>query len=103
MNTEALLQSILDQLRSPRPSPTLGLSSPPKPRFIYANRQYPDCLWYFWNNSKNQHEPIELTALTGYIEKIDIEEKSFRGRSEPKLNLTLRADRLYTIQAGLDT
>jgi hypothetical protein len=106
MNTETLLQAILDELRAARSNAAavpLGFSSPPKPRFIYANRQYNDCLWYFWNGARNEHEPIESTAITGWVEKLEIEEKEFRGRTEAKVNLTLRADRPYVIQAGLDT
>lgn len=106
MNTESLLQAILDELRAARSAPpavALGFSSPPKPRFVYANRQYNDCLWYFWNSAKNEHEPIESTALTGWVEKLEIEDKEFRGRTESKINLTLRADRHYIIQAGFDT
>ncbi len=106
MNTEQLLQAILDELKASRnaaPAVTPGFSTPPRPRFIYANRQYSNCLWYFWNSAKNEHEPIESTALTGWVEKLEIEEKEFRGRTETKVNLTLRADRLYTIQAGFET
>jgi hypothetical protein len=106
MTQESLLQAILDELKAARHAPpavALGFSSPPKPRFIYANRQYNNCLWYFWNSAKNEHEPIEATALTGYIEKLEIEEKEFRGRTESKVNLTLRADKTYIIQAGFDT
>ena len=106
MNQENLLQSILDELKAARhalPAVPLGFSSPPKPRFIYANRQYNNCLWYFWNGAKNEHEPIDATALTGYVEKLEIEEKEFRGRTESKVNLTLRADKTYIIQAGFDT
>jgi hypothetical protein len=101
MNTEELLQAILDELRSSRQP--LGFGHPPKPRYIYANRQYSDCLWYFWNGAKNEHEPIAHTALTGTIEKLEIEEKEFRGKPDPKVNLHIRADRAYIIQAGFDT
>jgi len=106
MNTETLLQAILDEIKAARSAPPpvpLGLSSPPKPRFIYANRQYANCLWYFWNSAKNEHEPIEATAITGWVEKLEIEEKEFRGRTEAKINLTVRAERLYVIQAGFET
>jgi len=106
MNSEPLLQAILDELKATRaahaPVP-LGFGAPPKPRFIYANRQYSNCLWYFWNNAKNEHEPIEQTALTGWIEKLEIESKEFRGRTETKVNLSMRADRPYIIQAGFET
>jgi hypothetical protein len=106
MNTDALLQAILDELKASRSSqnkPPLGFGHPPKPRYIYANRQYSDCLWYFWNGAKNEHEPIEATALTGWVEKLEIEEKEFRGKPDPKVNLSIRADRPYVIQAGFDT
>jgi hypothetical protein len=104
MNTEELLQAILEELRADRRAPvTLGFGHPPKPRYIYANRQYPDCLWYFWNGGKNEHEPIAHHAVTGTIEKLEIETKEFRGKPDPKVNLTIRADRTYIIQAGFDT
>ena len=105
MNTDTILQAILEELRATRNAPpavTLGFFPPPKARFIYANRQH-NCLWYFWNSAKNEHEPIETTALTGWVEKMELEEKEFRGRTETKVNLTVRADRLYVIQAGFET
>ena len=98
---EAILQQILDEMRLAR-SP-LGFGHPPKPRYIYANRQYNDCLWYFWNGAKNEHEPILTNALTGVLEKLEIEQKEFRGKPDCKVNLTVMADRRYIIQAGLET
>jgi hypothetical protein len=101
MDASELLKAILDELRSARQP--LGFSHPPKPRYIYANRQYSDCLWYFWNGINNHHEPIEYHALTGIIEKLEIEEKEFRGKPDLKLNLHMRADRYYVIQSGYET
>jgi hypothetical protein len=43
------------------------------------------------------------TALTGYIEKIAIEEAEFRKKTALKLNIHIRSDRNYVIQCGLDT
>ncbi len=101
---EQLLQQILEELqRANRPSIPLGFGYPPKPRYIYANRQYPDCNWYFWNGAENKHEPISQNALTGTIEKLEIETKAFRGKPDPKMNLHIRADLPYVIQAGLET
>lgn len=108
MDSNQLLQAILDELRSSKQ--TLGFSHPPKPRYIYANRQYSDCLWYFWNGAKSEHEPIEYHALTGIIEKLEVEEKEFRGKPDYKVNLHVRAGasltegaRAYVIQSGYDT
>lgn len=97
-----ILQEILDQLKSQSNS-DLGFCNPPKVRYIYANRQYPDCLWYFWNGAKNLHEPIVPLGITGIIEKLEIEEKEYRGKPDPKVNMHIRADRPYVIQSGLDT
>jgi hypothetical protein len=102
LNFATILLEILNELKAQRPI-ALGFSHPPKARYIYANRQYPDCLWYFWNGAKNSHEPIEYHALTGTIEKLEIEEKEFRGKPDPKVNLHIRADRPYVIQSGIDT
>ncbi len=100
-SSDQILLEILNELKAQRQP--LGFSHPPKARYIYANRQYPDCLWYFWNGAKNIHEPIEHQALTGVIEKLEIEEKEFRGKPDPKVNLHIRTDRPYVIQSGIDT
>jgi hypothetical protein len=98
--TEQLLTAILSELRR---GPALGFGHPPSPRYIYANRQYSDCLWYFWNGEKKEHEPISHHALTGVIEKLEVETKEYKGKPDVKLNLHLRADRRYVIQAGFET
>jgi hypothetical protein len=100
---ELLLQEILDELRSGKASILLGFGEAPKTRYIYANRQYPDCLWYFWDGASNKHEPIGSSAITGIIEKVEIEDKEFRGKKDPKFNVHIRADRSYVIQSGVDT
>ncbi len=73
LDSNYLLQEILAQLRISNQS--LGFGHSPKPRYIYANRKYPDTLWYFWNTAKDEHELIEFNALTGMIERLEIEEK----------------------------
>jgi hypothetical protein len=81
----------------------LGFGPSPRPRYIYLNRQYPDCLWYFWKGAENTYEPIAHESITGYLTKIEIETKDFRGKPDPKLNLWMRCDRAYKIQVGMDT
>lgn len=102
LDSSQLLQAILDELRTS--NQLLGFGHSPKPRYIYANRKYPDALWYFWNSAKDEHEPIEFNALTGIIERLEIdEEKEYKGKPEHKVKLHIRADRNYVIQAGIET
>jgi hypothetical protein len=81
----------------------LGFGPSPRPQKIYLNRQYPDCLWYFWDHAGNKPQPIAHGSLTGYLTKIEIQTKEFRGKEEPKINLHLRCDRAYKIQIGFET
>jgi hypothetical protein len=81
----------------------LGFGPSPRPRTIYINRQYPECLWYFWNGAKSIHEPIEHGSITAYLTKIELTEKEFRGKPDTKIDLHLKADRAYKIQVGIDT
>lgn len=99
--SDVYLQAILEELRSSKQQ--LGFGHPPKARYIYANRQYPECLWYFWDGAKKEHEPIAFHALTGIVERLEIEEKEFRGKADNKVNLHVRAERNYVIQSGLET
>lgn len=103
MSEIELLNEILQELRIQYQPSVLGFGNPPKTRYIYANRQYPDCLWYFWDGGKNTHEPIGHHAITGVIEKIEVEDKEFRGKPDPKLNIHMKSDRSYVIQSGLET
>ncbi len=101
---EQLLKSILEELqKANRPSIALGFGHPPRPAYIYANRTHPPYLWYTWDHGANEPVEIPYHAVTGTIEKLEIETKEFRGKSEPKVNLSIRADRLYIIQAGIET
>jgi hypothetical protein len=102
-STEALLAQILAQLKESKPSVKLGFGPSPKARYIYANRQYPDCLWYFWDGGTKEYEAISDNAITGTVTKVEIETKEYKGKPAVKLNITLQADRAYVIQAGFDT
>lgn len=100
-DTNGLLQAILGELRDFKERQLLGFA--PNPRYIYANRRYDNCLWYFWNGARGEHEPIESNALTGIVDRLVIDEKTFKGKVERKLNLHVDADRHYVIQTGFKT
>lgn len=103
---EHLLKQILATLKSIESksgSSDLGFRASARPIYIYANRQYEDCLWYFWDGVRNTYEPIQLTAIKGYIEKIELSDKIFRKKPEQKVHVHFRADRHYIIEFGLTT
>ncbi len=100
-DSNAYLQAILQELQASKQQ--LGFGHSPRPRYLYANRQYPDCLWYFWDGAKKEHEPILFQALTGIVEKLEIDQKEYKGKPEFKANLHIKADRNYVIQSGLET
>jgi hypothetical protein len=81
----------------------LGFGPSPRPQYIYLNRQYPPSLWYFWSHITNNPIPIDHGALTGVLTKVEINFKEFRGKSDPKIELSMRCDRYYKIQIGLNT
>ncbi|PSB31378.1 hypothetical protein [Chlorogloea sp. CCALA 695] len=95
------LKGILEELQASKQQ--IGFGHPPKPRYIYTNRQYPECLWYFWDGENKRHEPILFNALTGIIEKLETEEKEYKGKRSLKINLHIRAERNYAIQTGIET
>ena len=39
------LKGILQELQASKQQ--LGFGHSPRPRYIYVNRQYPECVWYF--------------------------------------------------------
>jgi hypothetical protein len=82
----------------------LGFGPSPRPKKIYLNRQYPDCLWYFWDFEANKHIPIAHESITGYLTKVEIDTKEFKGKENQKINLSLNCGRMkYILVVGLDT
>lgn len=100
-DSNAYLKEILQELQSSKQQ--LGFGHSPRPRYVYANRQYSDCLWYFWDGANKTHEPILFQALTGIVEKLEVEEKEYRGKPDHKVNIHIRAERNYVIQSGYET
>jgi hypothetical protein len=94
-----LLQQLIGLLQIDRQ--TLGFTESPRPRYIYANRSN-NCAWY-WINDAREVVPIEKTALTCLIRKLEFETVERRGKDTIKLRLHVQADRPYIIEAGHDS
>ncbi len=100
-NSNVYLQAILQELQASKQQ--LGFGHSPRPRYIYVNRQHPECLWYFWDGANSKPEPIQFQALTGIIEKLETETKEFKGKRSLKINLHIKAERNYVIESGSET
>jgi hypothetical protein len=99
---EELLAQILQVLQQQN-EPKLGFTAPPVPQCIYVNRQYEDCLWFFWNHAEQTHEPIRSRALRCVVERVEVLEKEYKGKRNQKLRVRVRADHPYILESGLET
>lgn len=96
---EELLTAILLELQKAN-APKLGFTEPPTPVWIYANRSN-GCNWY--RVKDGNPEPIAHLALTGYLEKVEIEMVERRNKEAEKFRLYLKGDRPYVVESGKDT
>lgn len=98
-----IAKQLLEELQALMGEQSLGFCDPPTAKRIYMNRQYSDALWYFWNGAKNEHEPIASSAIRAIVVAINVEEKTFKGKPDPKLQVKVKADRLYILECGVET
>lgn len=97
---EAIVRSIVSESKTGAFRDRIGNFT----RTIYANRQYPDCLWYFWNGGEKVHEPIATPVLTGRITNFQIMEKEFRGRSDDKIQIEMMTtEGRFNVETGFET
>lgn len=82
---------------------TLGFGKSPRRRSVYVNRQYDNCLWYFWDGAKSAHEPIEASDLFCLIQSVAIKESEFKGKLVEKIEINVQSDEKYRLLAGIDT
>lgn len=94
----ALLQQLIGILQPKQP---LGFSEAPRPRYVYCNRSQ-GCLWY-WLNDGREVMPIQQTALTCLVEKLEFKQVERRGKDTWKIHLHVRADRRYVLESGYDS
>ena len=106
-SSDQVLKDIADSLKAIAqgiekvPEPPLGFIQPPKPVWIYANRNQTDS-WYTLNADR-QAVVCPSNALAGQITDLTFKEVTRRGKPVWKLHLTLKADRTYVIEAGSDS
>ena len=82
----------------------LGFGSSPQGRMIYLNRQYTDCLWYFWDKTLAAHQPIGHASLTGIVTSVKVRTAEYRGKPDSKLQVHLDCgDDRFILELGLDT
>lgn len=94
-----LLMELRDVLK---PQQQLGFGASPRPVYLYANRSNGG-LWYRLSEDSDRKPIIlEHTALTGYLEKVEIKQTERRGKDVSKLHIHIKADRAYIIESGFD-
>ena len=81
----------------------LGFGKSPIRRSVYVNRQYPNCIWYFWDGQNNTHIPIVETDLFCFIDSISVRENEFKGKAVEKIEVNVSADHPYRLVAGIET
>jgi hypothetical protein len=82
----------------------LGFGNSPRGRKVYLNRQYPECLWYFWDFATSKPIPILHESLTGYLKSIYISEKEFKNKPVQKLNFVMDCgDDRFILEVGIET
>ena len=82
----------------------LGLGPSPKPQFLYVSTEHFAQGWHFWDHGAGVPYEVGEPALTGYVRKVEVVERTRRGESKLKLDLHVHAGpRRYIVEAGLDT
>jgi hypothetical protein len=82
----------------------VGFSDAPAgvPTFIFVKNEG-EYLWYQWNFDNNRQIPIAQKFLTGVITDLQQFDKEWQGKPMPKLRISVKADKNYIIQTGLDS
>ncbi|BDA71766.1 hypothetical protein CAL7716_059320 [Calothrix sp. PCC 7716] len=93
---EKLLTEIRDSLNKPK----LGLHNDAGACKIYCNRQH-GSLWYTLTDKIAN--PVNESALTGYLKELKFEETERRGKPTYKLLTTIAAQRVYILESGDDS
>lgn len=100
-----ILQSIAESLRqiaqakAPASQVKLGFGEAPKSQmYVFCNRKHGG-IWYHLDD-QSQPVPINDTALTGYIRKLEFKEVVRRNEKSHKLHLYVEGDRTYVLESS---
>jgi plasmid maintenance system killer protein len=95
------LSKIIDAL-SNSDETSLGFSDFTGDRWIYiGDDDSSDTPWYFFIN--NEKLFISQSCLTGFLTGIEVMSREFKGKTNRKLLVKIKADQSYVIQVGLKT
>lgn len=72
-------------------------------KYIFVGSKSQGSPWYFWNKEAESAAPIMRTCLNCILINIEIIHKEFKGKTYPKLVLTLNAGEIYKLATGLET
>lgn len=101
-----ITKQLLEELQKLTGDEALGFCDPPSATWLYANRQYSDCLWYFWDKSiqgEDKHIAPPKNAIKAIVLKVSVKEGEYRNKPAHKLRVKVQADKLYVIECGLET
>lgn len=70
---------------------------------IYIGSKAAKSPWYFWNKEKEEPVPIESTCLGCVLINIEVIHREYKGKTYPKLSLTINAGETLRILCGLET
>lgn len=71
-------------------------------KYIYVGSKAPNSPWYFYEQEKKEL-PIFVNCLSCYLINIEVTHKEFKGKTSPKLLVSLNAGENYKVQCGLET
>lgn len=80
---------------------SLGFGPSPRPEYVYIDADVQPYPWYFFDHNEEKKVPIEHPALTGVVTAVETSEKEFRGKTNQKVQVHVRAGaRNYVIETG---
>ncbi|MGL4621491.1 MAG: hypothetical protein ACRCZS_20930 [Chroococcidiopsis sp.] len=101
---EQLLERIAIALENlnPKTKIPLGFGEAPAQQYIFVGNEPGQGLWYFLGEDSQKNYIIQK-ALTGTIKSLEIVHREYKNKEQPKLDITIEADRTYVVRTGFGT